>query len=486
MIYDKDTFKIVNQCLDTLVIGVRCYNPQIIHGTFATLLDNLRALKDQAKNIKTFGDKFVKSDLGLNFGDFFVSSRSSGNYLAYVKNQDISIYFANSNLLTNRYHLKIEFRSKFLLQYGHVKAYEYVENFIKGIFLSYYEINILRFDLACDVANIRFQSDDMLRFQTLRKVAKYSDIKDFLIDDEDKELNLEMKSTDNLNYSRFLKTDGFSFGKSPFMFRIYDKIKQISQKQISTLIMLKWQMNGFNSQIDKSVFRFESEIHRPIFKKFISNLDFPNNDYKSEVDFLFSNLGFFWRYSLSFVKWHDLSEDEINKINSLNLGENTLSKYYKKSETDITRFDLWGKIMRFDGDNLSNLQKYELISKIDTTKAKNALKSFVSSVYSNIGFDLDSFITVFSECEQELKEKGLSLHEYGLLKVCGKFVDTERKQNKRGIVGSNHFKPAIEDHILDIYNLFSRLKSNDAPKDDNYYTLKSTLDILHNIYKGNY
>lgn len=71
------------------------------------------------------------------------------------------------------------------------------------------------------------------------------------------------------------------------MFRIYDKIKQISQKQISTLIMLKWQMNGFDPEIHKSVFRFESEIHRPIFRKFIKDT------VKNEVDFLFSNLGFF-------------------------------------------------------------------------------------------------------------------------------------------------------------------------------------------------
>lgn len=31
MIYDKQTIKILNQCLDTLVIGVRCFDSNIIN-----------------------------------------------------------------------------------------------------------------------------------------------------------------------------------------------------------------------------------------------------------------------------------------------------------------------------------------------------------------------------------------------------------------------------------------------------------------------
>lgn len=156
----------------------------------------MKNLKENAKQIKTYGEKFIKSDLNLGFGNFLISSRSSSDYLAYVKNNDISVYFANSNLFSNRYHLKIEFRSKFLLQYGHKKAYEYVEKFIQRLFLTRYEVFVLRFDLATDVSGIRFQTDDLLRFQTLRKVAKYTDIKDFLIDDVDKEINIDLKSTD--------------------------------------------------------------------------------------------------------------------------------------------------------------------------------------------------------------------------------------------------------------------------------------------------
>ncbi|CUU75218.1 hypothetical protein [Campylobacter hyointestinalis] len=161
-------------------------------------------------------------------------------------------------------------------------------------------------------------------------------------------------------------------------------------------------------------------------------------------------------------------------------------KYYRNCETDPTRFDLWAFINRFEDDNLTNLQKSELISKIDMIKAKNALKSFISATYSNVGYNLDSFIEVFNETKKDLEKEGLTLHEYGLIKVCGRFVDTERKLNKQGIKGSNHYKSAIEENILDIYNLFSNLKHNLKTKNDNYYTLKSTLDILHNIYKGNY
>ncbi|OCR98999.1 hypothetical protein A9K75_08955 [Campylobacter fetus subsp. testudinum] len=474
MIYDKNNIKIVNQCLDTLVIGVRCYDGQLYSSTYQNFIKELKSLKNSAKHIKTFGEKFVKSDLGLGYGDFLISSRSQGDYIANMRNNEISIFWSNAKILSSRYHLKIEFRSKFLLQYGHKRALEYVRGLLKKIFLNYYEIQVIRFDLSTDIAGLSFSNSDFLRFQTLRKIASYNDIKDFLIDDVDKELNNELKTTSNANFSRYINVDGFSFGKSPFMFRIYDKIKQISQKQISTLIMLKWQMNGFNPEIHKSVFRFESEVHRPIFRKFIKDMVFPNLDYTDEIDFLFKNLGFFWRYSLCYVKWHDLSEDEISKIEKNNYTQQYINKLYKQCELDPTRFDLWAFMSNFNSENVNNLQRQELISKIDIIKAKNALKAFVSAVYTNIGIDLDAFITVFNETENDLNSCGITLHEYGLIKVCGKFLDFDKQDKK-----SNPYKPVIRDNILDIYNLFSRLSDK---KSDDKYTLKYTLNALKDIY----
>lgn len=186
---------------------------------------------------------------------------------------------------------------------------------------------------------------------------------------------------------------------------------------------------------------------------------------------------------MGFLKWHDLNDYEISQINS-GISHNSITKYYKKCELDPLRFDLWAFINRFDDDTLSNLQRSELISKIDMTKAKSALRYFISAVYSNVGFDLESFIKVFKECEEDLKVQGLSLHEYGLIKVCGKFVDTERKLFKQNTNESNDYKIAVEENITDIYNLFSNLKQKN--KNDDYYTLKSTLNILHNIHKGIY
>ncbi|EAJ5693198.1 hypothetical protein IO424_001759 [Campylobacter fetus] len=468
MIYDKNNIKIVNQCLDTLVIGVRCYDGQLYSSTYQNFINELKSLKSSAKQIKSYGEKFVKSDLGLGFGDFLISSRSQGDYIANMRNNEISVFWSNSRILSNRYHLKIEFRSKFLLQYGHKRCLEYVKSFLKKIFLNYYEIQVIRFDLATDIAGLSFTNSDFLRFQTLRKISSYSDIKDFLIDDVDKELNNELKSTSNINFSRYINVDGFSFGKSPFMFRIYDKIKQISQKQISTLVFLKWKMNGFNPSTHKSVFRFESEIHRPIFRKFVKDMFFPNDDYIDEVDFLFKNLGFFWRYSLGYVKWHDLSDEEISKMEINSYTQQYINKLYKKCESDFKRFDLWSFMNKFNCENVNNLQRQELISKIDILKAKNALKSFVSAVYTNLGTDLDSFIAVFEETERDLNSCGINLHEYGLIKVCGKFLDFN-KQDKQ----DNPYTPVIRDNVLDIYNLFSRICNS---KDK--YTLKYTLDSI--------
>lgn len=478
MLYDKKNFKILHQGLDTLVLGVRSWDARLLTGTYSNLLSELKKLKESAKNIKTFGDKFVSSDLGLGFGKFLVSSRSNSGYIATIKNDDVSINFASASIESMRYHMRIEFRSKFLLQFGHLRAYEYVNKLINRIFGEKVDICVLRFDLCCDVGGIEFTQDDFLRFQTLKRIGHYSDITDFLIDsDEDKQIS-KLNQLDGGNFGRFMVTDGFSFGKSPFMFRIYNKIKQISKKQISTLIILKWRQAGFDPELHKNVFRFESEIHRPIFRKFLKNIVFDvKNEYKDEVDFLFKNLAFFWRYSLSFVKWWDLNDEELKNVLEIKSSHH-LNRLYKKCEFDSNRFHLWDKIQAFNEQKINTLQRFELISHVDITKAKNALKAFVSAVYSNVGYDIDAFYKVFKETQQDLKKADLDLHDYGLIKLCGKFADTDEKIKNNLDDEKNPYKIALYENLDSIFYLFGALYNNKEKNKDYFYKVKSALKKL--------
>ena len=62
------------------------------------MLDRLELLKEQAKQIEQFGTKFVKDDLGLKFGDFFVSSKGTGRFAFYMENQDYRFFISKSKL----------------------------------------------------------------------------------------------------------------------------------------------------------------------------------------------------------------------------------------------------------------------------------------------------------------------------------------------------------------------------------------------------
>ena len=53
------------------------------------------------------------------------------------------------------------------------------------------------------------------------------------------------------------------------LFRVYDKIKQIKNQNISELVFTKWDINGFDFNKDLCVFRHEVEFGRTRIQKLI-------------------------------------------------------------------------------------------------------------------------------------------------------------------------------------------------------------------------
>ena len=89
--------KIVHQGIDTLVIGVNCLDELDFNAKFKPFVAQIKRAKEVAQTIKTFGEKVEKTNLGLKYGDFFVSSRGLGAYIGFVKNDDV--FFAVSRIL---------------------------------------------------------------------------------------------------------------------------------------------------------------------------------------------------------------------------------------------------------------------------------------------------------------------------------------------------------------------------------------------------
>ncbi|MCZ6156992.1 hypothetical protein O6B72_09245, partial [Campylobacter ureolyticus] len=224
MLYDEKNIKILHQGIDTLVIGVKCADEIFYNTTYSVFLDNLAKLKNQAKDINSYGEKFVKSTLNLNLGDFLISSKGIQNYTYLFKNDDIFVSVANTKFeIKNLYHLKVQFRSRFLLVFGHQKAYEFVSQMLKRIFANYYEVTLLRFDLCTDITGIKYTPNDYFKFRTTRKISNHIDSTNFdsLIDNDEKEMKfIDFSSMDTKAFIRFNQFEGVSFGKSPAMFRI--------------------------------------------------------------------------------------------------------------------------------------------------------------------------------------------------------------------------------------------------------------------------
>lgn len=460
MLYDEKNIKILHQGIDTLVIGVKCTDEIFYNTTYSVFLDNLSKLKNQAKEINSYGEKFVKSTLNLNLGDFLISSKGIQNYTYLFKNDDIFVSVANTKFeIKNLYHLKVQFRSRFLLVFGHQKAYEFVSHMLKRIFADYYEVTLLRFDLCTDITGIKYTPNDYFKFRTTRKISNHIDSTnlDNLIDNDEKEMKfIDFSSMDTKAFIRFNQFEGVSFGKSPAMFRIYNKVKEITNKNLAPLIFEKWKINGFDFNKKNYVFRHECEFGRRYIKNLIPKCD-------DEVEFLFDNLHSFWLQGLSLCKWYDLNDDEISRIQNNEILNDSIRKIYQRVDNNKDRFQFWDmlKTWKYEKNNEPLYkQGIEFVPNIE--KCKKALKGFISQVYTNMGY-IGAFKDVLIAVEKDLVKEGLTLHKYGLLKVADKFSSNENLF-KKSEISDNKMINIFENNLIEFCFSLDEIGSDDYIK----------------------
>lgn len=472
MFYDKEKIKIVNQGIDTLVLGIKCIESKVYNARFKYLKFKLSDLKNKAKSINTYGEKFVKDDLDLKLGNFLISSKGVQGYSYLFKNNDIFVSVSNAKFETKKqYHIKIQFRSEFLLKFGYLKCFSFVKILLNRIFYTSlnYKIYVLRLDLATDITGIRYFSSDIFNFRSLSKVKNFSlNYDDYLIEDEKKIDFPNLSEIDVSNFIRFNRFEGISFGKAPMMFRIYDKIKEVLKKDNSRIIFKKWEINGFDIEKDKFVFRHECEFTREVLKKMI-----PFNC-EDEIKFVFNNLSAFWSQGLNICRWYDLNEIELKKIQLQSVKPDSIRKIYERCLKDETRFNFWRFLEIWYNDDLKNLQKRDIPFDVNIEKCKVALKSFVSSVYCNLGYR-GAFFDVLKEVLNDLKNDDMTLHDYGLLKLASRFADNEKNyeiSEFENLKLQNIFENNLKDFFILLDDLSDNKDKNIVKKALNFYKLK--------------
>ncbi|WP_211436853.1 hypothetical protein [Campylobacter sp. RM9328] len=461
MIFSSSNFKILHQGIDTLVIGVNCTDENVFNTHFASFVYKISQLKSDAQQVKSFGEKYVLDDLGLNYGDFRVSSKGLGQYFGFFSNDDIFCTISDTKYKSNQlYHLKIQFRSVFLLKHGHVRAFDLVREFLADIFAGCFKISVLRLDLATDVTGIKYTPQDFLKFRSLKRISNYTeqtkrDDDELIKGDETSVNTTDLTQIDINNFMRFSRFEGVSFGKNPHMFRIYDKIKQIQNKNISTLIYTKWELNGFDFKRDMYVFRHEVEFGRYAIKRLI-----PQN-ITDEIDYIFKHLPAFWSQGLQICKWYDLSDDEIRRITENQVQTDSIRKIYQRCELDENRLKFWDMIKIWGDDKNNALSMHDLLKTRDIKKAKKALKAFVSAVYSNLGFESNNFFIVFEEVKKDLEREGLDLHEYGLSKLAGNFLRNEKTIKNQSLDITNPLSSLCYFALNDFFIAMEKIRSDD-------------------------
>ena len=471
--------KIVHQGIDTLVFGINCTDEAVFLTKFKRFVSVVKIAKEAAQDVKTFGEKVYKTDLGLNYGDFFVSSKGlGGSYFGFVKNDDVFFSISDTDFeAKSLYHIKLQFRSIYLLKYGHECCINQVKKFLFDIFEDKYEIKILRIDVCSDVAGIKYTPVDFFNFRSLKMISHFSQatIKEtgddsVIVSEDDTDLSkVDLADINVNNFMRFNRFEGMSFGKNPDMFRVYDKIKQIEQKNISTLVFTKWELNGFVFDRDRYVFRHEAEFGRLRIRKLMPL------DVKDEVEYLIDNVGRFWFTGLNICKWYDLTDSERSRISSNILKDSGYRMIYQRCDQDETRLKFWDFLADWDEAKFAKLSKHDFIKSKNLKQAKKALKAFVSAVYTNLGYDYHNFMIVLDEVKKDLEREGLNLHEYGLSKLAGNFSKNEKNISECGVYIDNPLTSSMYFGLDEFIIALKEIRSEKYKK-----PIKDALKILQN------
>lgn len=428
--------KVISQGIDTLVTSHIALDEIEYNKKFLPLLRQLEDLKDKAQCIDSSNQKirYVKDNI-LGMGQFKIYAQGMGMYKYYIENEDLSIFIANTKFGGNDFstpQIKVEMRAHYLFALSHKKAYELVLKLVNKMIGQTRNL-CNRIDLYTDIQGIRYTHFDNLRFQT----------------------NYKEKDFKETTHSRFKKVTGFAWGNNDFMFRIYDKIKEIQLRKNKSYIMTKWQFNDYDMEKKLPVFRHEAQYRRALLSKFMPK------DLEDEVLFFFQNTPKLWNNAINKIRWTDLTNEEVTRISEDNLKSDSIKKIFQRARVNPNRLDFWNILTNWDNKYATQIFKYNHIKEPQSQTAKKFLKAYIGATYKARGNNPMELVNLIDEVTQELRDiLGISLHDYGELKVVSNFIENSKMLLKDGL------QPDM-DNTKTAFSLYSKLtqklKNIDTP-----------------------
>jgi hypothetical protein len=430
--------KVVHQGIDSLEVDY--FSSSLIDYTdkFLPFLKILESIKEEAKESSNdFGAKTVQNTLGLELGNFQVSSRGQGKYRYYFENENMIFRISTAKFETDFSHVRIRFRASFLFRMGHKKAYEIGNLYVSKI-LGAFRTKVYLLDLATDVWGIRYTKFDSLRFQTLSSTKDFCEVMDFR------------------EYGRAMKVQGFHFGQRPKLFRIYDKTHKIQMSPSERYIKEKWKFNGYDKDKNIPVFRHEMSLSRDYLKRILPR------DLGDEVSYVFENLARFWATGTKIARWVDLTDKEVMKLGDGLVSAEGRKKIFARAKKDVTRFDLWALIEKWDNQiDVPFAQRVE-IKPYDEKQPMRHFKAFVGSVYKSMGANPQNLVSVVLDTQQKLMDfEGCTVHEYGLNRTACDVVKAHNMIEKYNIVVEHDYKMSAKLSYREFNEALLNVKSKD-------------------------
>lgn len=422
--------KLVSQGVDTLVSSHISINEDDYKTKFLSYLEELEFHKENAQTIEGISQdqRYIKFEF-LKFGQFKMYAQGKGVYRYVVQNEDMTIFISNTKYGANDFktpQVKIELRAHYLFALSHKKAYQIVLQIIKRL-LGQTKNLCNRIDIYSDVQGIKYTYYDGVRFQTNYKEVDFKD------------------GLKNRTYAKHKKVTGYSWGNADFMFRIYDKTNEIKFKQNKSFIKYKWIANNYDIKSNLPVWRHEAQYRRPELMKYTPrNLD-------DEVLFQFSQLDKLWHNATNKIRWTDLNNDEVFRISETELKSDSIRQIFHRARKDTLRLDFWNILSKFDNKLCLQVSKYKYIKESQDKTAKKFLKAYIGATYKARGANPDELINLIDDVVQDLRDfMGITLHDYGELKVVSNFIDNAKIQIEQGITIEH-------DHSAKAFLLYSKL-----------------------------
>ena len=394
--------KILYQGVDTLVTSHKCLDLDFYKGAFRHLLIVLEKLKLSAQQVQGYDKKsrFVIHEFPV-FGRMKVYAQGGGRYSYHLSNDDVFVEVSEAEFDNDTPNIRVRYSNQFLFFFGEKEAYNRVLDFVSG-FLGQTKNIISEIHLCTDVSGVVYEQDDKLRFQTRLNSSEFEDMRLF---------------------TAFNRVNGIYFGKGSFLFRIYNKLKDLQNHPDHYFFKFAWFRNGYSDSdtdiISSSVFRHEIQYRREYLKKYLDDVD-------DEPLYFFDNLEKLWFHVLEKIEFVSLTDDELYRVKT-SFNVDTVRQIRYRAKKDTERFHFWPFLRVWRDDVcLGSLDMYPKFKEVRLSTLKKKIKEVVS-LSARLGLTPEDLKNFVAQVDSDLVEfEGITLEQYGKLRVLDSFAENER------------------------------------------------------------